>query len=88
MADLKHILTTLAVLSSGALVLSGCDKKGEGTEVPGGAGGDEKAEGSCGGETAEGGEAEGSCGGEKAEGEGGEEEAEGSCGGEKAEGGE
>ncbi|RMG99655.1 MAG: hypothetical protein D6705_02765 [Deltaproteobacteria bacterium] len=78
MANLKDIAATLAILSSGTLVVSGCGKDKAATEVPAGddAAGGEKAEGSCGGE-----KAEGSCGGEKAEGSCGGEKAEGSCGG-------
>ncbi len=80
MANLKDIAATLAILSSSALVLSGCGKDAPATEVPGdeAAGGEEAAEGSCSGDKAEG---EGSCSGE-ADAEGGE----GSCSGEKAEG--
>lgn len=76
MANLKDIAATLAILGSGALVMSGCGKDAPATEVPGGtdvatdpAGG----EASCSGE-----KAEGSCSGEKAEGEA-EAEGEGSC---------
>lgn len=86
----KDIATTLAVLGSGALFLSGCDKEKPATEVPDAAApaapgadgaeascaaGDHPDDGHCGGDTAEA-EGEGSCGGDKAEGEG-----EGSCGG-------
>ena len=78
MANLKDIAATLAILGSGALVMSGCGKDKPATEVPAG---DEAAppadgaEASCAGATEE---AEGSCaaaeGDEAAEGEG-------SCGG-------
>ena len=82
MLKIKEIAATLAILGSGALVVSGCNKDKEATETPAGAGGEEtKPEGSCGGE-----KAEGSCGGEKKEGSCGGEKKEGSCGGEKAEG--
>jgi hypothetical protein len=84
MLNIKEIAATLAILGSGALVLTGCEKDKEATETPaaaGGAGEEAKPEGSCGGE-----KAEGSCGGEKKEGSCGGEKAEGSCGGEKAEG--
>ncbi len=91
MANIKDIAATLAILSSGTLVASGCGKDKAATEVPAGDEGGQ-AEGSCGGEKAEGScggeKAEGSCGGEHAEGSCGGEKAEGSCGGEKAEGGE
>jgi len=82
---LKDIASTLAVLGSGALFLSGCDKEKPATEVPdaavpaadsaeGSCGADDHpADGHCGGDTADA-EGEGSCGGDKAEGEG-------SCGG-------
>lgn len=51
MANLKDIAATLAILSSGTLVVSGCGKDKAATEVPAGddAAGGEKAEGSCGG---------------------------------------
>lgn len=84
--NLKSIATTLALLGSGALAMTGCEKDAPATETPGGAeGAADAAEGSCGADKAEGegscgAEGEGSCGGEKAEGEG-----EGSCGAEKAE---
>ncbi|MGH1344020.1 MAG: hypothetical protein ACRBN8_20850 [Nannocystales bacterium] len=86
---LKDIASTLAVLGSGALFLSGCDKEKPATEVPDAAvpaaeagegscsADDHPADGHCGGDTADA-EGEGSCGGEKAEGEA---EGEGSCGG-------
>jgi hypothetical protein len=80
MLKIKEIAATLAILGSGALVVSGCNKDKEATETPGGAG-EAKPEGSCGGE-----KAEGSCGGEKKEGSCGGEKTEGSCGGEKTEG--
>ncbi|MBK6922901.1 MAG: hypothetical protein IPH07_36275 [Deltaproteobacteria bacterium] len=54
MANLKHIAATLAILGSGALVFTGCEKKGEATETPGGAGGDDAA---AGGDAAGGGDA-------------------------------
>ncbi len=78
MANLKDIAATLAILGSGALVMSGCGKDKPATEVPGDAAaadGGDAAEGSCSGD-----KAEGSCAGE------GEEAAEGSCSGDKAEG--
>jgi hypothetical protein len=88
MLKIKEIAATLAILGSGALAVSACNKDKQATETPEAAGGGdaagaeaadgEKAEGSCGGA------AEGSCGGDKAEGEG--EKAEGSCGGAKGEG--
>ncbi len=74
MLNIKEIATTLAILGTGAIALSGCKKDTQTTEQPAGAGGETEApagEGSCGGEKKEG---EGSCGGEKKEGEG-------SCGG-------
>ncbi len=86
---LKDIATTLAVLGTGALVLTGCDKEKPATEVPDAAApaaeageascaaDDHPGEGHCGADgEAEEGDGEGSCGAEKAE-EGGE----GSCGG-------
>jgi len=91
MANLKDIAATLAILGSGALVMSGCGKDKPATEVPAGgeaapagdaAGGETPAEGSCGA----GGEekpAEGSCGAGGAEGE----KACGEAGGEKSCGG-
>jgi len=89
MANLKDIAATLAILGSGALVLSGCGKDAPATEVPGGAAGD-AAEGSCSGDKAEGScsgdKAEGSCSGDKAEGSCSGDKAEGSCSGDKAEG--
>lgn len=58
--NLKQIATTLALLGSGALVFTGCDKNKAGSEVPGGGGGeageaacaadDHPAEGHCGGD--------------------------------------
>lgn len=94
MLKIKEIAATLAILGSGALAVSACNKDKQAIETPEAAGGGdaagakagaEKAEGSCGGA------AEGSCGGdhagdgekakgegEKAEGDG--EKAEGSCG--------
>lgn len=89
--NLKEIATTLAVLGSGALALSGCEKDAPATEVPEAAaaageageascaadGEDHPADGHCGGDAAD--DAEGSCGAEKTE------EGEGSCGAEKAE---
>lgn len=70
MANLKDIAATLAILGSGALVMSGCGKDKPATETPAGA------------EAAPTDGAEGSCGGEKAEGSCGAEQAEGSCGAE------
>jgi hypothetical protein len=75
MTNLKTIAATLAVLGSGALTLSACNKDKPATETPGGAdaiGGEsscsaEKGEGSCSGDK----EGEGSC------------SAEGSCSGDK-----
>lgn len=91
--NLKEIATTLAVLGSGALALSGCEKDAPATEVPEAAtpaadagegscaadGEDHPADGHCGGDAAdaEAADAEASCGAEAAE---GEEAAEGSCG--------
>ena len=87
MANLKDIAATLAILGSGALVMSGCGKDKPATETPSGADAPaaDPAEASCGADKAEGGE--GSCSGEAApaEGEGeascsAEAEGEGSCG--------
>ncbi|MCX4247904.1 hypothetical protein [Paraliomyxa miuraensis] len=90
--NIKDIAATLAILGSGALVMTGCGKDKPATEVPGGdaevapTGGDEAVppagEASCG----EGHTEEGHCGGEEAAGGGeascgGEGEGEGSCGG-------
>ncbi len=72
MANLKQIAATLAILGSGALVFTGCEKKGEATETPGGAGGD------AGGGDAAGGDAGG--GGDAADGGGGGDAAEAKCG--------
>jgi len=86
MANLKDIAATLAILGSGALVMSGCGKDKPATEVPA-AEGEKAAEGSCGDKAAEGScgdkAAEGSCGDKAAEGEGeaAAPEGEGSCGG-------
>ncbi len=90
---LKDIASTLAVLGSGALFLSGCDKEKPATEVPDAtvpaadagegscAADDHPDDGHCGGDTAEAeAEGEGSCGGDKAEGEA-DAEGEASCGG-------
>jgi hypothetical protein len=86
--NLKQIATTIALLGSGALVFTGCDKDKGGTEVPGGAGGeageascaadDHPAEGHCGGDDAAADEAAGDAAEEGAEApaEGGEEAAE------------
>ncbi|MCA9712085.1 MAG: hypothetical protein KDK70_39985, partial [Myxococcales bacterium] len=73
MANLKDIAATLAILGSGALIMSGCGKDKPASEVPGGAeGAGEAGEASCSGEKAEGScsgaAGEGSCSGEKAEG--------------------
>lgn len=77
--NFKDIATTLAVLGSGALFLSGCDKEKPATEVPDAAApAADAGEGSCAADDHPG---EGHCGDDKADGEG-----EGSCGGEKAEG--
>jgi hypothetical protein len=87
MANLKDIAATLAILGSGALVMSGCGKDKPATEVPAGDAAAGGAEASCsgdkaGGEAACSGEkAEGSCSGEKTEGEAAPPEGEGSCGG-------
>jgi len=96
MLKIKDIAATLAILGTGTLVVTGCNKDKQTTEQPGGAGaaedpaagaeaGGEKAEGSCGGEGGCGGEKHDAAGGEKAEGSCG---GEGGCGGAKAEGGE
>ena len=61
MANLKDIAATLAILGSGALVMSGCNKDQPATETPADAGGAADAaagEGSCAGA-----EGEGSCSG-------------------------
>lgn len=81
MANLKDIAATLAILGSGALVMSGCGKDKPATETPAGAEAapTDGAEGSCGGE-----KAEGSCGGEKAEGSCGAEGEEAPAEGEEA----
>jgi hypothetical protein len=65
--NLKHIATTIALLGSGALVLTACNKEKGSTEVPGGEGGeageaqcaadDHPAEGHCGGDSADGADA-------------------------------
>ncbi len=89
MANLKDIVATLAILSSGTLMLTGCEKGEDASNNP-----DEKAAEDGGEAAAEGGEApEGSCSGDKADGEGscsGEAAADGeaACSGDKAEGGE
>ncbi len=52
MANLKDIAATLAILGSGALVMSGCGKDKPATETPadaGAAAGDAAGEGSCSG---------------------------------------
>jgi hypothetical protein len=59
--NLKQIATTIALLGSGALALSGCEKDPPATEVPGGEGGD--AEASC---AADDHPADGHCGGDAA----------------------
>lgn len=88
MANLKDIAATLAILGSGALVMSGCGKDKPATEVPAGgdaaagdaAGGESscsgaaKEEGACSGDAKPEGEAEAACSGAAKE-EGGE----GSC---------
>jgi len=86
----KDIATTLAVLGSGALLFTGCDKEKPATEVPDAAApaaeagegscaaDDHPGEGHCGGDAEEA-EGEGSCGAEGGEGEG-------SCGAEGGEG--
>ena len=82
MANLKEIAATLAILGSGALVMSGCGKDKPATETPASAGAaGDAGEASCGAD-----KAEGSCGAEKGEGSCGGEKGEGSCSGEKAEG--
>ena len=68
--NLKQIATTIALLGSGALVLTGCDKDKPSTDVPGGAGG-EAGEAQC---AADDHPADGHCGGDNA---GGADEAEG-----------
>jgi hypothetical protein len=74
--NIKEIAATLALLGSGSLMVTGCEKDAPATETPGGdaaapatpdAGGETKAEGSCGE-----GKTEGSCGEKKAEGSCGE----------------
>ena len=53
--NIKEIVTTLAVLTSGSLALAGCGKEQPATEVPGGATAPAVGEGSCGeGHTEEG----------------------------------
>jgi hypothetical protein len=76
MANLKDIAATLAILGSGALVMSGCGKDKPATEVPAGDAAAPTGEASCSGAKEEG---EGSCG----EGKDGEASCsgEGSCGG-------
>ena len=59
--DIKQLVTTLAVLGTGTLGLSACDKGA--TNAPDTSGAMDKAEGSCSGD-----KAEGSCSGDKAEG--------------------
>jgi hypothetical protein len=80
MANLKDIAATLAILGSGALVMSGCGKDKPATEVPAGDEAAPPSEGSCGAAAPEGEEAdpegEASCSAAEGEGEG-----EGSCGG-------
>ncbi len=91
--NIKDIATTLALLGSGTLVMTGCGKDPPATEVPGGeeaappaddaaeakCGEGHEGEGHCGDEAAGEGDGEGSCGGDgEAAGEG---DGEGSCGG-------
>lgn len=80
MANLKQIAATLAILGSGALITTGCEKGGDATEVPGG--GDAPAAGDTAGDAADAaGDAAGDAGGDAAEakcGEGHSEE--GHCG--------
>ena len=87
MLKIKEIAATLAILGSGALAVSACNKDKQATETPDGAAGEGDAtapegdapEGDAaapeGDAAAEGEKAEGSCGGEAG------------CGGEKKEGG-
>lgn len=86
MLNIKELAATLAILGSGTLVVTGCNKDKPATETPGGDGAaatDGKAEGTCGEGKAEGEhKAEGTCGEGKAEGTCGEGKAEGACGGE------
>lgn len=88
--NIKDIAATLAILGSGALVMTGCGKEKPATETPGGAeatpeAGGDAAEAKCG----EGHTEEGHCGAaEEAAGGEGDAAAEGSCGGAAKEGGE
>ncbi len=79
MLNIKEIAATLALLGSGSLMMTGCEKDKPTTETPGGDGAATGAEASCGEKKAEGscgeGKTEGSCGEGK-----GEHKAEGSCG--------
>jgi len=80
MLSIKEIAAALALLGSGTLMATGCEKDAPATETPGGDGAATGAEASCGEK-----KAEGSCGEGKTEGSCGEQKAEGSCG-EKPEG--
>jgi hypothetical protein len=80
MYNLKTIAATLAVLGSGSLTLTGCDKDKAATENPGAAAG-EHGEASCSAN-----KAEGSCSADKAEGSCSADKAEGSCSADKTEG--
>jgi hypothetical protein len=75
MADLKHIAATLAILGSGTLAVTGCNKEKAGTEVPGDDAGAADAGDDAGGDAgdAAGGDAaagEAKCGGDAHTGEG------------------
>ncbi len=84
MLNIKEIAATLALLGSGSLMVTGCEKDAPATETPGGDAAAPAAEGSCGEKKAEGscgeGKTEGSCGEGKTEGSCGEKKAEGACG--------
>jgi uncharacterized low-complexity protein len=81
MLNIKEIAATLAILGSGTLMVTGCEKDKPATETPGGDAAAPAAEASCGE-----GKTEGSCGEGKTEGSCGEKKAEGSCGEGKTEG--
>ena len=63
MTDLKHIVATLAILGTGTLGITACDKGGDSTNNPDADAAPADGEGSCSGD-----KAEGSCSGDKAEG--------------------
>ncbi len=87
MLKIKEIAATLAILGSGALAVSACNKEKQTTENPDGAaaeGGDAAADGGDATEPAGEGDAAAAEGDAAAEGE----KAEGSCGGEAGCGGE